>query len=1251
MWHPWIGRSVRLAAVVIGLLAVPSADAKTFVADPSIPDTTEASSCTSPCALRQAIGAAEAAEKAAFGGFSPEAETIELPVGTYTLTKGPLRVVHEYSAEHEPYPLTIVGRGARADEVVIAAGGKSRVLIDGRGGGSTGLVVLKRLEITGGNGEGGIVEEPLEPEKGEGGGIAIEQNGTLKLDEVLLEGNTAAVEGGGIEDVGELTVEDSTIAHNTVTGGRGLGGGISSDNLNSESHEAVKIVNSTLAFNSVSGGSSNEGSAIFNGTVLELTNSTLSGNSAPGSGGALAGFENVAVPNMGVSTIANDVIAYDKGGGCEGKIPTSLGGNDVSDLGCELSNQKKTNDISADPGLEKESAETPKLADNGGPTETIAIGSSLAPPVKNGLEQDCPATDQRGAARPSHTDCSSGAYQYGTTPSAIVSGSVTPTGAGTVTAKSKIMGADCSEAECTVPAQESGKVDFTETPASGFGFVEWIGCGKIASGACEVENDGSNQSVTAKFAARFTVTADTSTAETAVSAKSSAGDASCTATSCMVDEGDAVTLTAESKNPGLQFVGWSGGSCGAQNPCKLEHVKAGETDTANFELGPPSSPPVGTVLIYFDSGAPGEGNGTQQSPYRSVRAIEPLLERREEEIAREHGEVSPLELLFADGEYEGLEFTSAKKISVYGDLSPATWKAERAPAEPTRFAGTPQGLLLNGSSEMSFQQVTFQGRAPFSSGASAYGVRMIGGSQATFADVTAEAENGRNGANGGVGAQGAEGAAGGAGGQGSTPGEVRSKGLETGGLFFGQGDGAGGGGCPGLGPYGNYAALSAEGYQLGGAAACPGVGEISDVDAPGDGGAGGNGGELDGSLGYGYPGIAGSPAIVNNADAAAGGALGDAGESEGTWCCENPHGGLPGSAGGSGGPGSGGDDEATTSPKAGGLYEPSAGASGSSGQPGGGGGGGGGGSGDFDGVTNGGGDAGGGGGSGGLGGGGGAGGVGGGGSFGIYLVGGSHAVFDYSSSLASGEGGEGGEGGNGGTGGPGGAGGKGSSYAASSIGTGGNGGAGGGGGPGGPGGGGLGGPSYAVFADAHSGVELAVGTTQTAGAVGGGGEPGGPGGRPAERGGGGPSSPCSAHCTVSAQLPVAIPPTATISGGVVTVGLGCVKPCKGKMTLTGELAKAAAIAPTGQVIASKKAHGAHEAVLGRLSFSLPAAKRVAKLHIRLSAVARKRLKGLEKGFPATLTVELRLGKAKKATRYTQTIELLPPAAGKPPKAK
>jgi hypothetical protein len=1226
------GLIVGLVALLSALFMASTASAKTFKADPAIADTTAASACTSLCSLRQAIGAAEAAEE-----VTAENETIELPAGTYTLTQGPLRVSHPTGGA---YSLTIVGLGARADEVVITAGGKSRVVIDGREGGSSGLVVFKRLELTGGNGEGGIPnEEPFEPEKGQGGGIAIEQNGTLKLDEVLVTANTAASAGGAIEDVGELTVENSTIAHNTVTGGLGVGGGISSENPNSFSHELVTVVNSTIADNSVSGGSTNEGGAIYNGSILELTNSTLSGNSAPGSGGTLA------TSSEATSTIANNIIAYDQGRACAGTNPTSLGGNDVADVGCELSNQKKTNDIAEDPGLEKTAPETPKLADNGGPTETIGFSTSLAPPIKNGLEQYCPASDQRGAARPAGKNCSSGAYQYGTQPGAIISGSVTPNGSGTVTAKSTITGAQCSEAECTVPAQEAGKVSFTEVPMSGFGFLEWTGCGKVTSGDCEVENNGSNQSVIAKFAARYAVTAADSTPETTVGVKGSGAAASCAASSCTVDEGETVTLTAESKNPGLQFVSWSGGTCRTENPCKREHVKAAETDTANFELGPASSPPGGSVRVYFDSEASSEGNGSSGAPFRSVRSLEQLLERREEEIAHEHGEVSPLELLFAGGEYEDLEFRSATQISVYGDLNSSTWKAEREPHNPTRFVGTPQGLLLNGSTEMSFQQVTFQGRAAFSPGASAYGVRMINGSHATFADVRFEAGSGAIGARGAIGAQGAAGTAGRHGEPGKTPGDVRGIIAEhsgLGGVFNARLT------CPVAAANGIWSMSYEELEELyeEGIAQCENL-PIAVVTGqkpqpssdPGNGGFGGAGGWLGGDPGSGQNGQKG-----NSTASAQGGAGGQAGKSESTWCCENGKSATsPGGEGGAGSAGSSSVNSQSAASTYGSSYDPGHGGTGGTGEGGAGGGGGGGGSGDFDDLNSGGGDAGGSGGSGGGGGNGGAGGEAGGGGFALYITAGSSAVVDYASDLVTQGGGNGGQGGNGGAGGAGGSGGQGSAYAASTIGAGSNGGAGGAGGPGGPGAGGEGGPSFAVAGGGSA--ELGAGVLEEVARPGEGGEPGGEGGRPAHSGGGGANEPCSSSCTINATLPVQLPASVPIAKGVVVIPIGCLEACTGKLTLTSSTFGKRHV--KALALAAKSNKGT--SVLGELSFSLPA-KKIVKLRVHLSKAARKQLKGVL-SIKATLTVELKLGKKKKLTKYSDPLVLYVPQAKKPAKTK
>ncbi len=70
-------------------------------------------------------------------------------------------------------------------------------------------------------------------------------------------------------------------------------------------------------------------------------------------------------------------------------------------------------------------------------------------------------------------------------------------------------------------------------------------------------------------------------------------------------------------------------------------------------------------------------------------------------------------------------------------------------------------------------------------------------------------------------------------------------------------------------------------------------------------------------------------------------------------------------------------------------------------------------------------------------------------------------------------------------------------------------------------------------------------------------------------------------------------------------------------------------------------------MLGKLSFSLPA-KKIAKLHIHLSKSTRKQLKNLT-SLKATLTVQLKLGKAKKLKKYSDPLVLYGPKATKAPK--
>jgi Divergent InlB B-repeat domain len=574
-----------LAALAASLLASASASAKTFVASPSVADTKTAptaSECTnaSPCALRQAVTAAEAAEEA-----TAENEKVELPVGTYILTQGPLHVSHP---TEDAYSLTIVGLGVSANETVITAEGKSRVLVDGWDGGTSGQVVLKRLEITSGNGEGGVESEELfEPQKGEGGGIAIEQNGTLSLDEVLITANTAASAGGGVEDFGELTVEDSTIAHNVVSGGLGVGGGISSENPDGLlNHDLVTVVNSTIADNSVSGGSTNEGGAVYNGSELKLTNSTIAGNSAPGTGGG--GLASAEGTGIGQSKLADDVFAYDKGNECAGTAPTSAGGNDFEGEICESKANAQTNkDVIGDPELELESS-APKLAENGGPTPTIRFQSASSPAIGIGLS-NCPEADQRGYPRPS-TGCDAGAYQHEEA-AVTISGTVSPVGTGTLDASSQIKGAKCSGADCSVPKSATGVVTLAAEPDGSYEFKEWLSCENPLPSLhgtavyCEEENTGETKAVTAVFEKLVTISGDVEpTGAGTITASSQISGADCRESSCEITQHapGKVKLKAEAES-GYVFKEWKECADVKGSECELENTGANKSATAVFE--------------------------------------------------------------------------------------------------------------------------------------------------------------------------------------------------------------------------------------------------------------------------------------------------------------------------------------------------------------------------------------------------------------------------------------------------------------------------------------------------------------------------------------------------------------------------------------------------------------------------------------------------------------------------------------------
>ncbi len=158
-----------------------------------------------------------------------------------------------------------------------------------------------------------------------GGGIDIHNLCRLTVISSTLGGNSARYFGGGIDNWGTLTLQNSTLISNSALSGGGianngtvivqnsvfisnsaeLGGGIRSD-------VTLTVNNSTFAGNSASYG----GAGIYNWGVLTVTNSTLAGNSADYSGGGIysdssSGSGKLTVTNT--TLISNSASRY--GGG------------------------------------------------------------------------------------------------------------------------------------------------------------------------------------------------------------------------------------------------------------------------------------------------------------------------------------------------------------------------------------------------------------------------------------------------------------------------------------------------------------------------------------------------------------------------------------------------------------------------------------------------------------------------------------------------------------------------------------------------------------------------------------------------------------------------------------------------------------------------------------------------------------------------------------------------------------------------
>ncbi len=406
----------------------------------------EAAAATISCSTSSLISAISAANSTSGGGTVSLASSC-----TYVLTQS--NNTSYYGNTGLPLitgKVTVIGNGAtieRASSLQCTASSSAgcfRIFSVG----ATGKLTLSTLTLE--NGAAQIRSAGLPHH--EGGG-AIWSRGVVSVTGVTFIDNTAAdpnTEGGGavdFHDRGTFTVSDSTFIGNSATQAGAV------INEATDTGASMSIIDSTFSDNSsltydggaveslagtsttLSGdtfvdnqgkggaavyaagtmaidnstftdnvGGTDGGGAIQNSGQLTITRSTLSGNSAPY--GANIHTYQTGGSSPPTTMLAMTIVANGQGGGgnCSGTDPVTDGGYNI-DTGTSCG-------FSAIGSLSNTNPQLQPLANNGGPTETMALPSTSpavdAVPPTFSL---CSGVDQRGVTRPQGPRCDIGAFE------------------------------------------------------------------------------------------------------------------------------------------------------------------------------------------------------------------------------------------------------------------------------------------------------------------------------------------------------------------------------------------------------------------------------------------------------------------------------------------------------------------------------------------------------------------------------------------------------------------------------------------------------------------------------------------------------------------------------------------------------------------------------------------------------------------------------------------------------------------------
>jgi hypothetical protein len=243
------------------------------------------------------------------------------------------------------------------------------------------------------------------------GGVYLSFNTNGVISQSTISGNGNRVYSNGVQTFGTLTIFQSTISGNP-NGGLYVSQG------------DLTVINSTVSGNGFAGGNSGGGLYSDAGSTTHVIASTIAGNiGLAGAGGGVSAYQ-------AKITLKNTLISNNTGGNCfydVGAVFISAGHNLDNDGSCVLSDPTDLhNAIAGFAG---------GLADNGGPTQTIALLASSpavdAIPVTptnycTDLNGSPITTDQRGITRPSGTGCDIGAYELKAADSILPTANPTP---------------------------------------------------------------------------------------------------------------------------------------------------------------------------------------------------------------------------------------------------------------------------------------------------------------------------------------------------------------------------------------------------------------------------------------------------------------------------------------------------------------------------------------------------------------------------------------------------------------------------------------------------------------------------------------------------------------------------------------------------------------------------------------------------------------------------------------------------------